>query len=93
MVIAPDNAGMKTPDIRRIILARLEALGRNRLWLAREVADVLNEQHLYQFLQGKKNISIDKLEHVLAVLGLTITATESPRPAPTKTPPALDLPV
>ena len=63
----------KTIDIRQIIIDRIDELGwtRHQTWkkLTKHFA---HSPNLYNFLYGGKNISIDKLEAIFEVLGLSI---------------------
>ena len=58
--------------VRKVIVMRLEKLGRSRLWLAEQMDE--RPATVYRFLGGKQSMRSDKLEAMFDILGLEVRA-------------------
>jgi hypothetical protein len=56
--------------VAKAVNARLKQLGKSKLWLVKKTG--MRTATLYDFLSGKRDMRSDKVETVLAALGLEI---------------------
>lgn len=60
-------------DIRRVILERLEELGRTRSWLARHKRMDCHFTTVFRYLRRQSEINTDALARIMDILGLEIS--------------------
>jgi predicted transcriptional regulator len=67
------NCGLNTMSaLRKAITKALKAKRWTRYRLAKELGDEMTMPHVYQFLDGKSDMSTSAVEKVLEVLGLVV---------------------
>lgn len=61
-------------NVRKTVDARLAEISKSRLWLSGKMG--VRPATVYDYLNGRAKIQSDKVERMLAVLGLEIRAKE-----------------
>lgn len=65
-----------TDSIQALVSKRARELNLTAYAIAQATSGAVSRQHVHDFLRGDKSMGSEKLQHVLVVLGLTISAAE-----------------